>query len=165
MRPIHHHDTDAIVGGLWSDESYASISSRLKFMPLCEKEIHHYEDVRRLLGTAKVSAVVSLLLAFVGFYLVGWRKVWNAAFASFILLGLIAGVWMWIHWRSLFRALHWMIFQDSSWILPRNCYSMALFPHKVWQLAGGIIALSVFIVLALGLLVQAIQKHKTSHPA
>ena len=154
MKPIHFHDADAIVGGLWSDESYESISARLKFIPLTDREIHHYEDVRDLLGTAKLVTIVFAVLTLIGFFLVGWRKVWNAAVASFVLIGIVAGIWVAIDWRSLFRALHWVIFQDASWILPDRCYSLGLFPHKVWQLSGGLIGASVLIVLVLGLLVQ-----------
>ena len=114
----------------------------------------HYEDVRHLLNTAKWSTVACLLVSCIGFVLVGWRKVWNAGIAWFLFLGMIAGVWMAIYWRGLFRALHWIIFQDDSWILPDRSYSLGLFPHKVWQMAGGLIAAYVFVLLILGLIVQ-----------
>jgi len=151
-------DAEKIAGGLWNETPYTEISKGLKFKRMNKKEIYHYQDVRELLGTAKWTAGVALLIALFGFIYAGWRKVWNASIASFILLGVIAGVWMAIYWRGLFRALHWVIFQDDSWILPSGSYSLGLFPHRVWQTAGGMIAAYVFIILAAGLLIQLLRK-------
>ncbi len=151
-------DAKKISGGLWNDNPYSEISSSLKFKRMNEKEIYHYEDVRGLLTAAKWVSVIALLLAVIGFFMVGWRKVWNASIASFVSLGAVAGVWMLIYWRGLFRALHWVIFQDDSWILPNKSYSLGLFPHKVWQTAGGMIAAYVLIILALGVIIQKLTK-------
>jgi len=129
-------------------------------MKMNEKEVYHYEDVRGLIQTAKWTTGGSLILALLGFYLVGWRKVWNSSIASFLVLGAIAGIWMAIYWRGLFRALHWVIFQDDSWILPSKSYSLGLFPHKVWQVAGGAIAAYILIILISGLILGQVTKKR-----
>ena len=151
-------DAEKISGALWTDTSYTDISKSLKYKRMNEKEIYHYEDVRELLTTAKWLSAVALMMTLMGFHTVGWRKVWNASLASFLLLGAIAGVWMLIYWRGLFRALHWLVFQDDSWILPTGSYSLGLFPHKVWQTAGNMIAAYIFIILAVGLAIQVIRR-------
>ena len=153
LKEIHFEDANRITGGLWSDEPYTEISSNLNYWKkMNEKEIAHYEDVRSLLGIARVVIIVCAILTVLGFVIFGWKKVWLSSLASFILLGVIAGVWMMIHWHSLFKALHWAIFWDDSWKLSGKSYSLGLFPHKVWQQAGGVIAGLVFIPLALPLL-------------
>lgn len=154
LKEVHFEDANRITGGLWTEEPYEEISGGLKFMRMNEMEVAHYEDVRGLLGTARVVLGVSFLVVLVGGVLVGWRRVWGAGFASFILLGLIAGVWMMIHWHSLFRALHWVIFMDDSWILPARSYSLGLFPHKVWQDAGGVIAVMVLVPLLVPIFIR-----------
>ena len=151
-------DAEKITEGLWNKTPYTEISRDLRLKRMNEKEIAHYEDVRRLLGTAKYATAACLIIALLGFVIVGWRKVWNASIASFLLLGFIAGVWMFIYWRGLFRALHWLIFQDDSWILDKTSYSIGLFPHKVWQTAGGVVAVYVFIILIAGVVLQALTK-------
>lgn len=151
-------DAEKISGGLWNETPYTEISANLKFRKMNQKELHHYEDVRSLIQIAKWAIGASLLIAIIGFFLVGWRKVWNASVASFVLLGVVAGVWMAIYWRGLFRALHWVIFQDDSWILPSKSYSLGLFPHKVWQMAGGMIAAYVFLILGIGVMIQVLRK-------
>lgn len=147
LKEVHYEDANRITGGLWTEEPYAEISKGLKFMRMNAQEVAHYEDVRGLLGTARVVLVVSAGVVLLGVILVGWRRVWSSGFASFVLLGLVAGVWMMIHWHSLFKALHWVIFMDDSWKLPNRSYSLGLFPHKVWQQAGGVIGLLVFVPL------------------
>ncbi len=112
-----------------------------------KKEIYHYGDVRSLLGKARIVVGVCAGLVIVGFMWIGWRNVWKSAFASFVLLGIILGVWMLIDWHSLFKSLHWVIFLDDSWKLPNTSYSLALFPHSVWQMAGGVIGGMVLIPL------------------
>lgn len=155
---ILFEDAEKISGGLWNEIPYAEISRSLKFKKMNEKEIYHYEDVRELLVTAKWTTVGALMIALIGCLFVGWRKVWNASIGSFLLLGIIAGIWMMIYWRGLFRALHWVIFRDDSWILPDKSYSLGLFPHKVWQTAGGMIAIYVMVILVVGFVVQRMAK-------
>lgn len=157
-------DAEKIAGGLWNETPYTEISKSLQFKRMNDKEIYHYQDVRELLGTAKWVTGIALLVAIFGFFYVGWRKVWNASIASFVLLGVIAGVWMLIYWRGLFRALHWVIFQDDSWILPSGSYSLGLFPHRVWQTAGGMIAAYVLIILLVGVVIQVLVKKRLKTP-
>ncbi len=147
LKEVHYEDASKITGGLWGEESYEGISGGLRFYRMNKKEVAHYEDVRSLLGLSRVVLGVSFVVVVLGFALVGWRRVWGAAFASFVLFGVIAGVWMFIDWHSLFKALHWVIFMDDSWKLPNRSYSLYLFPHKVWQYAGGVLAVLILVPL------------------
>jgi len=158
LREIHYEDANRITGGLWSDEPYQKISDSLRYTKMNAKEVAHYEDVRDLLGTARVVVVVSVVLVLLGFVLAGWKRVWMSGFASFSLLAVISGVWMLIHWHSLFKALHWMIFMDDSWKLPYRSYSLGLFPHKVWQEAGIVIGLLVLVPLLIPLFIKRSSK-------
>ena len=161
LKEIHFEDANRITAGLWNSEPYKEISQNLNYWKkMNEKEIAHYEDVRNLLGTARVVIIVCALSAVIGFLIFGWKKIWLSSLASFILLGVIAGFWMMIHWHSLFKALHWVIFWDDSWKLPAKSYSLALFPHSVWQQAGGVIAVLIFIPLALPLLSLLFNRNK-----
>ncbi len=154
LREVHYEDANKITGGLWTDEPYKEISSSLKFRKMNEKEIYHYEDVRGLLGTARVVVTVCAILVVIGCFWAGWRTIWYSAFAIFASLGVICGVWMLIDWHSLFKALHWAVFWDDSWKLPNQSYSLGLFPHKVWQLAGGVIGGMVLIPLLLPVILR-----------
>lgn len=153
LKEIYYQDANRITGGLWTDEPYAEISQSLNYWKkMNQNEISHYEDVRSLLGTARVVIIVCSIIVVFGCLIVGWKKVWLSSFASFILLGVVAGIWMMIHWHSLFKALHWVVFWDDSWKLPPKSYSLGLFPHKVWQQAGGVIAVLVCFPLVLPLM-------------
>jgi len=154
LREVHYADANKITGGLWTEQPYQEVSDGLRFLRMNEKEVAHYEDVRDLLGTARVVIVVCLGVVVLGFILVGWRRVWRSGFASFVLLGVIAGIWMMIDWHSLFKALHWVIFMDDSWKLPNRSYSLALFPHKVWQDAGGLIGVFVLVPLLIPVFIR-----------
>ncbi|MGJ8655704.1 MAG: DUF1461 domain-containing protein [Akkermansiaceae bacterium] len=158
LKEVHYEDANRITGGLWTEEPYQEISDSLKYRKMNSKEVAHYEDVRELLGTARVVLGVSFVVILVGCVLVGWRRVWGSGFASFVLLGMVAGVWMMIHWHSLFKALHWVIFMDDSWKLPNKSYSLGLFPHKVWQLAGGVIGLLVLVPLLIPIFIRKREK-------
>jgi len=153
LREKHYVDANKITSGLWSAEPYEEISESLSYWKkMNEKEIAHYEDVRDLLGVARVVLVVCAAIVLLGCFLAGWKKVWLSGFASFVLLGIIAGIWMMIHWHSLFKALHWAIFWDDSWKLPLKSYSLGLFPHKVWQQAGGVVAILISVPLLVPIL-------------
>lgn len=147
LKEVHYQDANRITGGLWTQESYEKISDSLKVRKMNKKEINHYEDVRSLLGKARIVVGVCAGVVFIGFMWAGWRRVWNSGFIIFVLLGIILGVWMLIDWHSLFKSLHWVIFLDDSWKLPNRSYSLGLFPHAVWQLAGGVIGGLVMIFL------------------
>jgi uncharacterized membrane protein len=147
LKEVHYQDANRITGGLWTQEPYQEISDSLKFRKMNKKEIHHYEDVRSLLGKARIVVGVCAVLVLIGFMRVGCGTVWNSGFASFLLLGVVLGVWMLIDWHSLFKSLHWVIFLDDSWKLPNRSYSLGLFPHSVWQMAGGVIGGLVLILL------------------
>lgn len=152
LKEVHYQDASKITGGLWTQEPYQEISDGLKFRKMNQKEIHHYGDVRSLLGKARIVVVVCTVLVIIGSILLGWTRIWYSAFAIFALLGVIIGVWMMIDWHSLFKSLHWVIFLDDSWKLPTRSYSLGLFPHAVWQLAGGVIGGLVLILLLIPIL-------------
>ncbi len=152
----HYENANKITGGLWTEEPYEEISQSMIRYRMNKKEIAHYEDVRGLLATARTVIVVCAVIVLLGCMIVGWKKIWLSGLAIFILLGVIAGIWMMIHWHSLFKALHWAIFWDDSWKLPARSYSLCLFPHKVWQLAGGVIAGMVCIPLVLPVIGAAV---------
>jgi uncharacterized membrane protein len=154
LKEVHYEDANKITGGLWTEEPYQDISDSLKFKKMNKKEIYHYEDVRSLLGKARIVVGVCALLVFMGVMWAGWRIIWYSAFASFVVLGVILGIWMLIDWHSLFKSLHWVIFLDDSWKLPNTSYSLGLFPHKVWQLAGGVIGGMVLIPLLVPILLR-----------
>jgi uncharacterized membrane protein len=154
LKEVHYEDANKITGGLWTDEPYQNISDSLKFKKMNKKEIYHYQDVRSLLGKARIVVGVCALLVFMGVMWAGWRIIWYSAFASFVVLGVILGIWMLIDWHSLFKSLHWVIFLDDSWKLPNTSYSLGLFPHKVWQLAGGVIGGMVLIPLLVPILLR-----------
>ena len=154
LKEKHYDDANRITGGLWTQEPYQEISDSLIHMKMNPKEVAHYGDVRSLINTAKVVLAVCIVLVLLGCVMVGWRRVWGSGFASFVLLAIIAGVWMLINWHSLFKALHWAIFMDDSWKLPNNSYSLGLFPHKVWQHAGGVIGVLVLIPLLVPIFIR-----------
>ncbi len=147
-------DAENISGGLWNETPYQEITDDLKFRRLNAKEVSHYEDVRELMNLAKIVTASCLGLALFGFIIVGWRNVLRAGFASFVLLGVIFGTWMLINWHSLFKSLHWIVFQDASWKLPNGSYSLGLFPHEMWQFTGGMIGGIVGIVLVAGFILS-----------
>lgn len=154
LKEKHYADANRITGGLWTSEPYEKISNSLAHKKMNQKEVVHYEDVRDLIGAAKMVLVVCAVTVLVGFVMVGWRRVWGSGFASFVLLAMMAGVWMMINWHSLFKALHWVIFMDDSWKLPNNSYSLGLFPHRVWQHAGGVIGVLVLIPLLIPIFIR-----------
>lgn len=152
LKEVHYQDANRITGGLWTQEPYQEISDSLKFRKMNEKEIYHYGDVRSLLGKARIVVGICAVLVIIGFMRLGWQTVWKSGFLSFILLGVVLGVWMMIDWHSLFKSLHWVIFLDDSWKLPNTSYSLGLFPHSVWQMAGGVIGGLVLIMLLVPML-------------
>ena len=152
LKEVHYQDANRITGGLWTQEPYQEISDSLKFRKMNEKEIYHYGDVRSLLGKARIVVGICAVLVIIGFMRLGWLTVWKSGFLSFILLGVVLGVWMMIDWHSLFKSLHWVIFLDDSWKLPNTSYSLGLFPHSVWQMAGGVISGLVLILLLVPIL-------------
>ena len=154
LKEVHYQDANRITGGLWTQEPYQEISDSLKFRKMNEKEIYHYGDVRSLLGKARILVGICAVLVIIGFMRLGWLTVWKSGFLSFILLGVILGIWMMIDWHSLFKSLHWVIFLDDSWKLPNTSYSLGLFPHSVWQMAGGVIGGLVLILLLVPILVR-----------
>jgi uncharacterized membrane protein len=134
--PQYVEDSALISGGLWTNESYQSISARLTGYHLNEKEQSHFEDVRDLLRLALVVSAALLLVLVLVRKRVHWRTAWAHALYFYVGFALLLGLWSAISWRHLFRTLHWWIFQDDSWILPKGSYGLFLYPHSVWKIAG-----------------------------
>lgn len=143
-------DALLISAGLWKNESYAELSEKLKAWVLNTKEQRHFEDVRRLLRRAMI--VVASLVP-VLFFLrkrIQWRTVWSYALLFYAVEAAIVGIWSAIAWRHMFRTFHWWIFQNDSWILPTGSYSLFLFQHSVWKMAGTYVFLAFLVILLIG---------------
>ncbi|MFK7910517.1 MAG: DUF1461 domain-containing protein [Akkermansiaceae bacterium] len=132
-------------------QPYTEINKNLSGGRLGKREIYHFEDIRKKLLTAKVVAVVSL----VGMLLVGvacsarWKRVATWSLIWFVSIIIASAVWAVYSFRHFFRTLHWWVFQDDSWILPKGCYSLRLYPYAVWQVSGVVLAGVVLILLAI----------------
>lgn len=135
--PLYLKDEKQISRALWSREGYAAVSERLVAYHLETKEIEHYEDVRNLLHGALALAVGIAILLVVLRKRIHWQRAWLGSFALALILAAANGIWMAIAWRHWFRTLHWWIFQDDSWILPDESYTLFLYQHAVWKVAGG----------------------------
>lgn len=151
-------DSRKISAGLWSGESYATINKGLKAYFLVPVEQKHYEDVRALLRRALVLSAVLLAILLFARKRVEWREVWTWAMALYLALAAAFSIWSVISFRHLFRTLHWWIFQDNSWIMPKGSYSLFLYPHAVWKVAGAFVIVGCFLSLLGGLLISRIQQ-------
>ena len=76
------------------------------------------------------------------------------------LFGITLAIWGLVAWRHMFRTLHWWIFQDDSWILPKGCASLILFPYSVWQMVGAVVIVTLFLCLGMLSVLQIIQFKK-----
>lgn len=148
-------DGGRISDALWTKEDYGAVSVRLELRKLNAQEVEHYSDVRAMLAKAVWLVLGFGLLGVVGCVLRGRKRVFYWAMAVAWLLLAIGGVWAWVDWRGFFRTLHWWIFQDDSWILPDNSYSLGLYPYAMWQAVAIVLTVSVGTLLLLGSLLPA----------
>ncbi len=147
-------DALLISDSLWGNESYEDVGGKLKNHVLNDEEKAHFGDVRWLLRKAAGAAIVLLLALAIFRKRFRWRTVWGHALLMYLGILVTCGIWSAISWRSLFRGLHWVIFMNDSWILPISSYSLFLFPHKLWQFAGGLVLGGTLVILLAGFLLS-----------
>ena len=179
MHSIYREDAKRISDGFWQDKSYEQIASELNsnkydqrlipktssFRPLSEKEIVHFEDVKRLVHFFFYPAILGLLVLSAWMIWLKRRVLWHISLAYLVLFGGILGLWGLIAWRHMFRTLHWWIFQDDSWILADNAYTLMLFPYSVWQTASVVVLVTLIIILlslSLPEMLRAIKRLKSN---
>lgn len=146
-----YEDAYRISDALWTQQTYAQISNQLTIKKLEAKEQKHFEDVRFLL---KLAAAISLSLFTLLIYVrkkVHWLTTWRFTGIYLLVFGAIFGIWTAISWRHMFRTLHWWIFQNDSWILPENCYTLFLYPYSVWQTAAVFLSIITLITITSGI--------------
>lgn len=141
-----------IAEGLSGNRSYEKINKTLSNGSIGEREIYHFEDIRKKLRTARALAVASCVaLLMIGVACAArWLRVVRMSLLWFGSIAVVATVWSVIHFRHFFRSLHWWIFQDDTWILPHGCYSLKLYPYAVWQTIGAVVLIGVLLLLLLG---------------
>lgn len=151
-QPMLVEDGMKIAKGLSGHRPYSKINKTLSRGSIGEREIYHFEDIRKKIRTARAVSLVSC----VGLLMVGvacaarWWRVLRMSLIWFGSSAVVATVWAMIHFRHFFRSLHWWIFQDDTWILPKGCYSLKLYPYAVWQTAGAVVLIGLLFLLVLG---------------
>ena len=151
-RPMLVEDGLKIAGGLSGAKAYTKINKTLVRGRIGKREIDHFEDIRNKIGMARgVALLSSISLLLLGVACAArWGFVFRMSLVWFISTGVVATIWATINFRHFFRSLHWWIFQDDSWILPDNCYSLMLYPYAVWKTVGAAMMVGVFLLLVLG---------------
>ena len=156
IHKLYAEDAKRISDGFWQPTPYTQINQELNFTKyrgnaLGAKEIEHFEDVRAMVRSLRYPAIIGLLFLALWRWLAKRPIQWHFSLLYLVLIGGTLAVWGAIAWRNMFRTLHWWIFQDDSWILPKGCYTLKLFPYAVWQLASIVVlsALTLCIVLLL----------------
>lgn len=141
-------DAFTISDAYWQKRSYEEVNKSLHLPLLKEREIYHFEDVRKKIRSLIIPFILGVgCLIFFHFKKIyaSWLWIWLQLFV----ISLTLGIWGGVNWRNMFRTLHWAIFWDDSWILPKHCYSLKLFPYAVWQKAGVVLLASLISFLFL----------------
>ncbi|MGJ8672128.1 DUF1461 domain-containing protein [Rubritalea sp.] len=126
-------DGELIAAHLWTDRSYDDVSSELQGGRLVQREVVHYEDLQEKFSHLKLVVLFSALITFASFAFKERNRIVIASVSWLVGIAAVGGIWSMYNWRGMFRALHWWIFQDDSWILPWRCYSLRLYPYSVWK--------------------------------
>ena len=150
-------DSKRISEGRWSRDGYETINKSLKAYFLLPVEQKHYEDVRGLLHLALAVSLLLIAILWLAQKLVEWRGVWAWALGVYVALAATFGIWSMISFRHLFRTLHWWIFQDNSWIMPKGSYSLFLYPHAIWKVAVAFVMAGCFLSLLGGMVIARLQ--------
>lgn len=145
-----------IADGLSSSKAFKKINRTLEKGRIGMREIAHYEDIRNKISMARGFAIVSFIfLVMIGVACSAqWRFVMKMTLAWFATVAVMTTIWAIIDFRHFFRSLHWWVFQDDSWILPDNCYSLMLYPYPVWQALGATLVVGIFVLLVFSSLVR-----------
>ena len=151
---VHSH---RIVSTLWQPESDFADLPRIGrlFHP---KEVKHYEDVRTILQRCLILLGVTTALLLIQIRWIPWRLTLWYTTGTFIAIALSLVIWGLIDWKHLFTTLHWWLFQNDSWRLPKGCISLILYPYKVWQTTGAIFLISLLAQLLLPLGIHSLYK-------
>ncbi len=161
IKPEWRLDAKRISRAYWEDKSYTEVNQSLTSTRLYKKEIDHFTDVRKLIHLLVFPLGIGLSI------LIIWRWVlkqpigWFYSLLYTSLLGITLAIWSIIAWRHMFRSLHWWIFQDDSWILPKGCASLILFPYSVWQMVGAVVLIALFLSLGVLSVLQMLQSRKS----
>lgn len=148
-------DARALMEWLSTDYRARSLQLAVKGGTLTEKELRHYLDVRRVLRWVPRAALGAAMLAVVLMAVikpsrellraVQWRAfgLWGA------LLLVCGGIACW-DWKLFFAWMHQPFFGDRSWRMPRNSYSLALFPASFWRITAACVLLAPALTLLAG---------------
>jgi len=131
-----------------------------------EREISHMDDVKLVYDQLTSAA----LLAFVVGAAAAWgltkvadrASIWGAVsdgnlLTLCLLIGM--GAWMLVGFDAFFTAFHGVFFEGGSWLFLYTDTLIRLFPIKLWQDAGMLIAVIVGVAaFVLALLCRALQK-------
>jgi len=153
MHQNFREDAQQISGAIWTSDSYDDVNkelhvSRIRKLPILgTKEVKHFEDVRSLVHFFPYISLLGIIILSVWRLRLRQKIKWHFSLGIFLITAGTLAIWGSIAWRHMFRTLHWWIFQDDSWILPKNCYSLLLFPYSVWQAASITVITTLFIFL------------------
>lgn len=127
-----------------------------------EKEIEHFEDVRRIVALSLGAGLVAVVALAVAAALVRDRLVFRR--------GLLAGAWvtlasfaalallMLVGFGAFFDTFHAVFFEGESWRLPNRGTVRSLYPDEYWTLVGGTMAT---LVLAQAAAMVALLRRRT----
>lgn len=158
LRPsAHDADATAVVQWLRTEHRTRSLNLALSDGKLTDKELRHFQDVRQQFPwfgrTALAAAALTALLIVAtrpsreAFAAVQWRALWIWAALLLVLGGFAA--W---DWKLFFAWMHQPFFGDRSWRMPRNSYSLVLFPASFWQVTAACVLLAPGLTLLAGCL-------------
>ena len=130
------------------------------------REISHMDDVKLVYDRMTVVALFALVIALAsvwGLMRIGnTGAIWGAVSdGSLITLCLLvgSGIWMLVCFDAFFTAFHGIFFEGDTWLFAYSDTLIRLFPLKLWEDAGILIAVIVGIVaFALALFSRALQK-------
>lgn len=143
-------DGVTIAKHLWSERSYAEVSNELQGGRLNEREMKHYEDLQEKFRQVKILLWLGVPALALAFFWLRMRRVLWCSLTGYALLSTAVGIWAFTNWRHCFHTLHWWIFQDASWRLPMNSYSLKIYPYAVWHHVM-IVMFLVILLIYLGL--------------
>jgi len=155
--PQEARDAQAIVRWLNSQTSATEINVPLRAGHLADKETAHFADVRRALQVNQVLflACTTLLVGILAWKRFSPTLIFAAQTRCLVLCGtlwlfaLVLAVW---DWKVFFAWLHDPLFGPTSWRLPRNSYSLQLFPASFWRAIGAAVLLSPVVISTLAAL-------------
>lgn len=155
--PQEARDAQAIVRWLNSQKPAKAINVPLRAGHLTDKETAHFGDVRRALqaNQALFLACTTLLVGILAWKRFSPTLIRAAQPRCLVLCGtlslfsLVLALW---DWKVFFAWLHDPLFGPTSWRLPRNSYSLRLFPAPFWGAIGATVLLSPAVISALAAL-------------